>query len=329
MPTSKKTKVIIPEPTTEVFKDLEVSGDTPLEKNEYGRLMPFYDLSLRPEYHPISNIEPMMKQEKMNDLVIDMKTNGYMKGKPIVMYEGKILDGRNRTVASGVAGVTPDYITFTGTYAEAMEESRRLNNLRRHKSKSQEAMAAAYAIKANEAQRDVIAEEIKALNPAIGKRKLSNQITQNCGKVSNAIAAKHQGCSVKSVENAKTLLRCDEALAHQVFIGDLSITEGQKRHEAMEKIRNKKTIGDGELTPEEVEKFKEMDAIENDPEAAYLKLKDKDETIADLNTRVKELSVEVEALKETIKSMEEAPVKSITETELAHMLKELGIKTDV
>ena len=62
--TSITTSEIIPESKVELFKGVEVSSDAPMETNEHGRLMPFYDLSLKPEYHSIANIEPMMKQEK-------------------------------------------------------------------------------------------------------------------------------------------------------------------------------------------------------------------------------------------------------------------------
>lgn len=47
-----------------------------------------------PEFHPLANAFPLLTGEAFDELVEDVKVNGVLD--PVVMYEGKILDGRNR-----------------------------------------------------------------------------------------------------------------------------------------------------------------------------------------------------------------------------------------
>jgi ParB-like chromosome segregation protein Spo0J len=46
------------------------------------------------EFHPLANLFPLMEGEEFDALVVDIKANGLFE--PIILYEGKILDGRNR-----------------------------------------------------------------------------------------------------------------------------------------------------------------------------------------------------------------------------------------
>ena len=57
------------------------------------------------EFHPIANIFPMMGEEELGELADDIMQNGLRQ--PIVVYEGKILDGRNRQKACDLIGLSP------------------------------------------------------------------------------------------------------------------------------------------------------------------------------------------------------------------------------
>ena len=48
------------------------------------------------EYHQIANIFPMMGEEELLVLADDIMENGFGLHQPIVVYEERILDGRNR-----------------------------------------------------------------------------------------------------------------------------------------------------------------------------------------------------------------------------------------
>ena len=65
-------------------------------------------------YHPIADIFPMMTESERVALVDDMRQNGYDQTTPIVMYEGKILDGRNRWEAAQGLGINPPTVQYEG-----------------------------------------------------------------------------------------------------------------------------------------------------------------------------------------------------------------------
>lgn len=94
------------------------------------------------QYHPIAEIYPLMDPEEFGHLVADMKKYGYDKGHPVMLYEGKILDGRNRWQSAHHAGVKADTTEFVGDNEEALRFVVRQNSIRRHLTAGQKATAA-------------------------------------------------------------------------------------------------------------------------------------------------------------------------------------------
>ena len=95
------------------------------------------------EYHEYANLFPMMNKEELNTLCEDMQEYGYDESLPIILYENKILDGRNRQIASDTIGVLPNYNEFVGNNKEALDFVIRHNLKRRHLDESQRGMVAA------------------------------------------------------------------------------------------------------------------------------------------------------------------------------------------
>jgi len=90
------------------------------------------------ENHELANIFPMMSEEDIRSLAVDIKNNGQQES--IIVYEDKILDGRNRFKACQLAEVLPIYENYKGDDPLSFVIS--LNLKRRHLSESQKAMVA-------------------------------------------------------------------------------------------------------------------------------------------------------------------------------------------
>lgn len=91
------------------------------------------------KHHPIADVWPMMEEAKLAELADDIRKNGQLV--PVWLYEGKILDGRNRWAACKIAGVEAKTKEYTGDEPTAFAVS--LNDRRRHMGKSALAAVAA------------------------------------------------------------------------------------------------------------------------------------------------------------------------------------------
>lgn len=92
--------------------------------------------------HPIAALFPLMSDTELDQLAADIKTNGQRI--PVVLHEGKILDGRNRARACALAGVDPRYEDWSGD-GDPIEWVISVNLHRRHLNETQRAMVGARA----------------------------------------------------------------------------------------------------------------------------------------------------------------------------------------
>lgn len=90
-------------------------------------------------YHPLADIFPLIDGQEFSALRDDIAAHGVRE--PVVLFEGAILDGRNRYRAAQAAGVDCPMTEYSGDDAAAFVVS--LNIHRRHLTESQRAMAAA------------------------------------------------------------------------------------------------------------------------------------------------------------------------------------------
>lgn len=93
------------------------------------------------DHHPIANIWPLMEGKEFEALKEDIKRTEKLLH-PIVLFENKILDGRNRYNACKDLALKPDFVQLpAGTDPIAYVLS--ANEQRRHMSQSQRALVAA------------------------------------------------------------------------------------------------------------------------------------------------------------------------------------------
>jgi hypothetical protein len=96
------------------------------------------------QVHPFAKFAPEMTDEELNRLIVDVRLHGVID--PILLFEGMVLDGRNRLEAAK-RNQLPDsmvrFETFEGTRREALDLVLSKNAFRRHMNASQLAMMAA------------------------------------------------------------------------------------------------------------------------------------------------------------------------------------------
>jgi hypothetical protein len=91
------------------------------------------------QFHTLASIFPLVEGAEFAALVADIKRYGLHE--PIVLFEDKVLGGRNRLRACQAADVAPTFTGYTGNDPISYVVS--LNLRRRHLNESQRAMVAA------------------------------------------------------------------------------------------------------------------------------------------------------------------------------------------
>ena len=93
----------------------------------------------RLQFHPACLLFPQLGKEELQELADDIGVRGLLHD--IVLYDGQILDGRNRYLACSIAGVKPRFVEWTGK-GSPIEWVISENLIRRHLTSSQRAVIA-------------------------------------------------------------------------------------------------------------------------------------------------------------------------------------------
>ena len=64
------------------------------------------------KFHPLAEIFPLIEGQEFNELVADIRAHGVRE--PIWIYDGRIIDGRNRYRAASVAGIERPVRKYSG-----------------------------------------------------------------------------------------------------------------------------------------------------------------------------------------------------------------------
>jgi hypothetical protein len=110
------------------IENLKLPAAPKLEAASYDNLLP----------HELANLLPMIEGSKFAELKEDIRKNGILE--PIKLFEGRILDGRNRYKAAREIAhkfTAANFEEFSGSYAEAESYVFSTNFLRRQLTNAQ------------------------------------------------------------------------------------------------------------------------------------------------------------------------------------------------
>lgn len=153
------------------------------------------------EAHELADKYPLAEVKEFEVLKNSISTIGQQQ--PITIFEGKILDGRNRYKACYELGIEPIVKIYTGSYEDAFKYSIDMNSGRRHMNKSQKAMIAAFSV----------------LESRAGDSK----------NISVATASQLFSVSDKYIKRAMAVSEANATIAKQVFEGAITIILAEKK----------------------------------------------------------------------------------------------------
>jgi len=190
------------------------------------------------EYHEIANIFPMMSEEEYKALLEDMRQNGQLE--PIIVYEDKILDGRNRYKACLELGLKPKMIDFSGNNPLSFVISKNLK--RRHLTASQQAVIALQVLPMLEEEAKK-REAIGHFNAPQYKNKPGSELVHylDKGKATEK-AAELFGINSHYIADAKMIAQKAPEKLDEILAGEKTIKEAVKEVKRAEVLEKRKEL---------------------------------------------------------------------------------------
>ena len=194
------------------------------------------------QIHPLAEqFFPMMEEEELHALVESIQANGQRD--PITLFDGRILDGRNRFAACTRLGIAPQTASFQGSERDAAAFVMDKNRHRRHLNAAQKAMAeAAYAefykeqgmqrMREGGKQGGKVSRKSRAQDKGTAVTAVPLSDKDSVGEEPRewvADAAKKAGVSPTYIYTAQRVLRSgDEEVIAQVKHGKISLEKAEK-----------------------------------------------------------------------------------------------------
>jgi DNA modification methylase/ParB-like chromosome segregation protein Spo0J len=196
------------------------------------------------KWHPIACIFPMLPDHELQELANDIREHGLRE--PVVMLDGKVLDGRNRWMACIYAGVEPRTIEYKGSPQDALAFVWSTNVHRRHLNSGQAAVALA--------KREKLDAEYAAAVDAMRKAAPKNQHDLKKVPAQKIVQAPRQerstdhklaesaGTNRSYVATARKVVEHAPALAEKVERGEITLSQAstEMRRDEKRKVLKEK-----------------------------------------------------------------------------------------
>ena len=186
------------------------------------------------EIHPAAEIFPMLSDEELDSLAVDIKTHGLRH--PLVMHERELLDGRNRLAACKIAGVAPSFVEYEGDSPVSFVIS--VNIKRRQLDASQRACVAV------EIEPMFAVEAKKKYDQTVGRP--SKQSSANLRSIVDKVVASKQAADVVSVsprmvQYAKEIKAKNPEAFERMMAGEVTVNEVQQEIKREKRVEALKT----------------------------------------------------------------------------------------
>ena len=191
------------------------------------------------ELHELCEIIPSMDDSEYLALVSDIRDNGLLN--PIIVFEGKILDGRHRYKACVELDLEPSFVEYTGNKPSSFVRS--VNLERRHFEKS---------------QRSMIISLLQNWDNSHPAYRVKKEVVINNHLSTTADRARDAGVSISTQKKSDAIVKANPELAKEVAHGKKSINEATR--EVAPQLLNKPKSEPEQAEPE----YTELDQLRDD-----------------------------------------------------------------
>ncbi len=152
------------------------------------------------EFHPLAAVFNLMEGKDFDAICDDIRSKGLCD--PIVLLDGKILDGRNRYRACLRVGVEPRFIDYEGNDPEAFVDSKNLH--RRHLNSEQKREAIGRILRRNPAMSNrQVAAKVGTSPTTVGEVREQLESTVQIGQLEKTVGKDGKERTAKPKPSAK------------------------------------------------------------------------------------------------------------------------------